>query len=138
MTSVSCAVSPLQLFVSSQARVLYVYEVTRQESKGHSSGSYQHPRPVVWPPFLLCPDKTSSAMRTPVFNAPFPNSTAPLLVSGIALRSRHPNRLPTTVRDCRRRCATPQHPFRRRWYRTLDSCSQRYWPLCEKSTGYPF
>ena len=41
-------------------------------------------------------DKMSSAMRTPVFNAPVPNATAPLLVSGMALRSRPPNFL---VRD---------------------------------------
>ena len=43
--------------------------------------------------FMLSPDKTSSAMRTPVFNAPLPNATAPLLMSGMALRSKPPNKL---------------------------------------------
>ena len=45
--------------------------------------------------FMLCPEKTSSAMRMPVFNAPLPNATAHLLVSGIALRRKPPNRLPS-------------------------------------------
>ena len=45
--------------------------------------------------FMFCPDKTSPAIRTPVFNAPLPNATALLLMSGMALRSRTPNRLPS-------------------------------------------
>ena len=45
--------------------------------------------------FIFWPDKTSPAIRTPVFNAPLPKATAPLLMSGMALRNRLPNRLPS-------------------------------------------
>ena len=45
--------------------------------------------------FMFCPDMTSSAMCTPVFNARFPNATAPRLMSGMARRSRPPNTLPS-------------------------------------------
>ena len=37
--------------------------------------------------FMFCPDKTSPAIRTPVFNVPLPKATAPLLMSGMSLRS---------------------------------------------------
>ena len=45
--------------------------------------------------FMFCPDMTSPAMRTPVFNARFPKAMAPRLMSGIAIRIRPLNRLPS-------------------------------------------
>ena len=52
--------------------------------------------------FIFCPDMTSSAMCTPVFNARFPNATAPRLMNGVALWSRPPNTLPNPCPRCTR------------------------------------